>query len=973
MAYSFRPDADGPVYVDIGQKLQFQYRAPSLYGLTETVNIYIGDETFTWGISVPPADFGADPFGFSPIPKAKLDTAYYYADGTRPDETVVTVSGLSEDIEVPISITANLVTNSNNYGIKINDATDYIIPDGTQKVKNGDTFTIFAKSQNSNAAETKVFVNVGSTSSTWSIFTKQVAENKPSVPPDFEDKNSENLNTYVYSNPVQILGLTESAEVTLFTAEIGVTPEFAITTTNITTQNVDGYDVVNGAVFGTTGNILNGEYLQLRVLSSSQPNDPYVISISIGDGSGIASWTVTTNAGADKEPNEFLFGDVTGATPSTLVEGVMIDNDGNETSIGGLGEPVPVTLISATSGSNPKIKINPTGSIGNFSNVFVNNGDKIYLYNTSSADENGIVETQIKVGTRTIGTWVVQTEGPPITIPVFSQPNNLTGQKLNTYVSSALIELTAITVPIQITSSNSLISIDSDTPVSGPRTFDPAVNNFVSLSILTSNSLDTPVSTNVKFGDAPEFTWSARTALFIPDQTNIVGTWYSIKNKKYDGYAIGTVLQVLKESATDYGDIETRFPGFIECDGRELNTFEYRFLHAVISNTYGGTAYNAGTTDQAGVSTTFKVPDYRNKRICGTGVVDGNVGASKFLPITSGGSNSQVGETGGWWYVDEVDVSGDNPYEQVYPSNPGANTGTTSPFFTLGTVRTFGTENIEGDANFTIANSSKVSATINGLTEVFVNVPLHEHLFLTSGVESEDGEALIPWGSRAYYGTTETFTSNQFSGPDVDESPEVPEWIAGKFEAFLAASQTPDFSSEVSLTGLSSNEINYPPGEGLAIQPFGNYWYTDFNALNISLHDTIPNVFEEGRSQHAGVIDTQSTTCTIQSYVAPGALKSHSHVLGLVEYDDINKDFTYGNSSGVGTFSTPAPGSVGLGGYGDTIVVEFNQPEVLVGLNEATFTFSNTKKPSPTFYMDPQRRIPMINSFHKIKYIIKAY
>jgi hypothetical protein len=900
------------------------------------------------------------------IPIAELDTAYYYADGTRPDESEIVISGLTEDVEVPISITANLVTSPNNYGIKINNTGNYIIPDGSQKVKNGDFFTIFAKSQNINASETKVVVNIGTTSGTWTITTKQTLENKPSPTPDFIDAPSENLNTYVYSNVVQILGLTSPADVVLNTAKIGFTPEFAITTSNTTTQNSDGYDVLNGATFGTTGTISNGEYLQLRVLSSTQINDPVLISISIGDGSGITSWTVTTNSGADKEPNEFLFVNVTGVQPSTLVEGVMIDNSNNPTSIGGLGEAVPVTLVSTTAGTAPKIKINPNGSIGNFSNIFVNNGDKIYLYNTSSASENGIVETQIKVGTRTIGTWTIQTEGPPITIPVFSQPTNLVGQKLNSYVSSALIELTDVNVPIQITSTNSLISIDSDTPVASPRTFDPSTNSFVSLSILTSNSLDTPVSTTVTFGDAPSFTWTARTALSIPDQTNIIGTWYSTKNKKYDGYALGTVLQVLKESSTDYGDIETRFPGFVECDGRALNTFEYRFLHAVISNTYGGTAYNPGITDRSTAITTFNVPDYRNKRICGTGIVDGNVGASKFLPITSGGSNSQVGETGGWWYVDKVDVSGDNPYEQVFPSNPGGNTGTTSPFFTLGTIRTFGTENIQGDANFTIADSSKVTGTIGGLTDVFVNVPSHDHLFLTSGVESDDGESVIPWGSRAYYSTAESFTSPEVIGPDKDESTGVDLYIRSQFEDYLSASGPGDFLAEVSLTGLNRNDVAFPTNEGQVPQPFGNYWYTDFNSLNLAFHAIADSTIEGGRFQSAGVIDTQSTTCSIQSYVSPGTLKSHSHVMGLVQYDDINQDFTYGNVIGSGSV-------FGLGGYSDSIVIEFNQSEVLVGLNEAQFTFSNTKKPSPTFYMEPQRRIPIINSFHKIKYIIKAY
>ena len=49
------------------------------------------------------------------------------------------------------------------------------------------------------------------------------------------------------------------------------------------------------------------------------------------------------------------------------------------------------------------------------------------------------------------------------------------------------------------------------------------------------------------------------------------------------------------------------------CNGQSLNTYTYRSLHAVISNTYGGTAYTAGVTDQAGATTTFTVPNLENR------------------------------------------------------------------------------------------------------------------------------------------------------------------------------------------------------------------------------------------------------------------------------------------------------------------------------------------------------------------------
>lgn len=80
------------------------------------------------------------------------------------------------------------------------------------------------------------------------------------------------------------------------------------------------------------------------------------------------------------------------------------------------------------------------------------------------------------------------------------------------------------------------------------------------------------------------------------------------------------------------------------CNGQDLNTYTYRDLHAVISNTYGGTAYNAGVTDQNGVSTTFKAPNFQGRVPVGLGVSTDNnnleatfntIGATSF---TSGGT-----------------------------------------------------------------------------------------------------------------------------------------------------------------------------------------------------------------------------------------------------------------------------------------------------------------------------------------------
>jgi microcystin-dependent protein len=77
------------------------------------------------------------------------------------------------------------------------------------------------------------------------------------------------------------------------------------------------------------------------------------------------------------------------------------------------------------------------------------------------------------------------------------------------------------------------------------------------------------------------------------------------------------------------------------CNGQSLNTYTYRTLHAIISDTYGGTAYTAGVTDQPGATTTFNVPNLTNQFVIAS---SGNGGTSieGTLKRTGGNKDSSV-------------------------------------------------------------------------------------------------------------------------------------------------------------------------------------------------------------------------------------------------------------------------------------------------------------------------------------------
>ncbi len=946
MAYQFSND---PLFVREGDVIQFQYTAPDSWDTTETVTIQIGLLTQFWFITTIPEDFEPDPFPFQAVNNAELDTVYTYGDGTRPGEQIVTVSGLTPGTLALVNLTANDFPDINRYSISINGGPFTLAP-SQNTVQNGDTIQLRARTFDSPAQELRVTLDIGLGRETWRLTTKQTPINRPNPAPQFISLIDLPLNSVVYSNVVIVQGLTGPGVVSAGSGAL-----VAVSNSSTTTTNADGYEVLSGATFASSANITNGQYLQLRATTSIAQFSTTTISVDIAEGIGISTWSITTGQSISRTPNSFSFPNVTNVAPGIQIPSAARPVGG----ISGLGAgiSVPVELISTT-GTTPRVRIN-SGSIGVFP-ASVSNGDTITLYNVSSTTFGGNVETLIKVGERVIPTWSIDTYLTPDSTPAFTQPPNLTNRVPDTFITSAIIGLTDFNVPITITATNgALISIDYDTPVAGPRTFDPVTNQLIYLVLKSSTSLNASVSTTVTIGNAAPFTWSVTTYAVAPPPPSNLSTWYSIKTRKYDGFSIGTVVQVLKENVVDnYGDIEDRFPGFLECDGSSYPAAQYSELFNIIGNSYGGNAtYNSTTKTYSG---SFNVPDYRNRRLCGVGIVDGNRGSSTFLPVSSGTINTP-GSEGGFWYVDRVDVSGTSPFEQVF-GGPNDTTGTTSPFFELGTVKTAGTETLSADVPFNI--NGFVTANINGITETAVRAPSHSHDMYTAQVESASGEPLIPWGARAFYGTG-NFGQTAKIKPGGDDTQAKAETQTNLLFTQLFSSTS--FAAELAADGTGPDSIqDLIPAPGETTQFIGgNFWASPLSGL-----DAAGNRLSTltGTANDAGVIDTNRGNFTVSAYTSPGTFKSHSHLITTDAITNPLTDFTFGNLNGAGTkFAGSLPNS------SPSIPIQFNQAQVLLELNDAVFTFNSSIKPIPTVALQPTKTVPIITPFHKVKYIIKAY
>ena len=198
MTYSFAPN-DEPLYVSEGDYVQFRFKAPNQWSFTRTVSITIGDLVQYWLITTIPEDFTPDPFPFNDVTEADTNTLYTYADGARPGESIITVSGLTPTTQAPISLGSNLAGDTNNYAMRLDYNGDgtwdtgWIQGDGTQTVENGAKVQVRLRSSIFAAQPARLTLVIGTSSEQWLVQTDALPRNEPEPFPDFTDLTNQQI------------------------------------------------------------------------------------------------------------------------------------------------------------------------------------------------------------------------------------------------------------------------------------------------------------------------------------------------------------------------------------------------------------------------------------------------------------------------------------------------------------------------------------------------------------------------------------------------------------------------------------------------------------------------------------------------------------------------------------------------------------------------------------------------------------
>jgi hypothetical protein len=289
------------------------------------------------------------------------------------------------------------------------------------------------------------------------------------------------------------------------------------------------------------------------------------------------------------------------------------------------------------------------------------------------------------------------------------------------------------------------------------------------------------------------------------------------------GAAVGSVVSVVRpltyttstneETESSNWDIDNTYPGWLECDGRTLNVSEYRALYSVIGNTYGGT-----------VDSTFKLPDYRSKKICGTGTLNGNSGSSISLPTiiapngTPGGEQNIAGSSGGFYTLSTFRQL--PPNSEVTPGSPSSPLelgGTSVDTFSLGTFVSSGFSNVTESVDCQLTGT--VTFGVGPVSDVSVSAnPPHFHFTECTQIGSQratTGEPAQSISHNFFQGTDATIRSfnrglrrwpgaatGNFGGTDISGEPS--DLIAAGVLSIGAGTRIRPYGSGTGLNGFQN-------------------------------------------------------------------------------------------------------------------------------------------------------------------------
>jgi microcystin-dependent protein len=439
------------------------------------------------------------------------------------------------------------------------------------------------------------------------------------------------------------------------------------------------------------------------------------------------------------------------------------------------------------------------------------------------------------------------------------------------------------------------------------------------------------------------------------------------------------------------GKPDSRFHGWIYCNGDFVSNEDFPLLFEIIGKSYGAT-----TADE----TLFRVPDFRNRKVLGTGPIDGNSASSPIVnPLYGPGkiglnaSGNIPGSQGGMWFVDRIadpgiDTTGNNnEFEQVETPATGQ-PAQTSDFFAIASIRTTGYEQINGNVDFDTTGSISGSVSLAD-TRIF-EVPRHIHEMVSGQPDPGRNKGYVNWGGRGGFGGQLPITSRAGEdGPTVQTDTfrfNVWGYCTDDYDIQAGSDDVPRISVNAddggnvpvfaktldewdNDSGFIGTKVDQTYSKLEVRQPNIRSGGTNFNEINNYIN---LNTWSGGGSSSSGglyrfigALDIPEKSVTVQSFTPER--KSHSHYISLSNPGEQSTTFSWGKDSGPGVIT---PGSQFAT---STISVSFDALEVGLEVLPGTFTLGSTKQLIPVPEFAPQTEVPLISPYTWVKWLIKAF
>ena len=942
-------------------------------------------------IEFPQQDISPNPYSFSEVDGAQISTTV--------ESNIVQITGITGAVPIQLSSPGFTAQARTCTGPTAGTCGAW----GVSTVSNNEYVQLRAQIGSLYNSTYTVNVTVGNIPANWNINTGPPPDSEP-APYFFTDVDNVNPSTVVSSETITISGIN-----------VPVT----VTATNGAEVQINGGAWVSGT---SSPQIENGQTLRVRLTSSSSYESSVNTTITVGTGDPV-TWTVSTGVEADSTPNGYTWITVTGADLLTQYESNTVLIQGIDTVVdfiveSGAGDVDPL-------GALPLIVKNNVVLAQGVTQTTVENFDTIALLYTTSGNvgETRVFNTKVGLATSTAGyyetEWYVITAGQFGTDPTpfaFS-PQIASGPSV--YTESAETRTIAglangVTVAL-FTTNGMEVSINGGAYNSYPITSPANVTNGATVRVRIQSS---PIEGFTRVGQLYVGSFNTGFSVQTPAavQDPIYGQWYSsitpVKyvgasqirySAKLDGMPVGSMMPVFQDATqsdgwgTLDGKLNSRFHGFMYCNGEYLNPDDYPALFAVLEYTYGAKA--------VGPDTYFRLPDMRNRYLKGTGVIDGNQLASPGLTPeynrtkqAGAPGNEEPGSFGGYWFVNDIGDPAVGEIDQVESPATGQ-PAQESDFFGIATVTTAGYTNVTGTIEFNTIGSAICPVSLK--EEKIYDVPLHFHDLIGGKADPGSFKGRINWGGKGGYsqsvavgntnnvgsGTAATFNSSTTIAFNL--------WGYHTDNYTLDSNNLPDsqYCGSSTPAWWNGNTTEWPGGtnpgyEGT--QSMGSYGSVTVVQSKMTSGSTFYNEIDDyidlanqpfsGNSGTAGgegdalkfvtTVDLPRKEVTVKSY-SPSQKLKHTHYVSLTDPTSVANVYGYGNNETGGTTSSAL--SSFAGGVNSSVDVSFTALGIGIQVLPGTFVLSQSKQLIPTPSLDPQTDVPLVSPYTWVKWLIKAF